>query len=79
MPRTVVKMPRVADTVDEVLVLEWLVADDASVTVGDPIIRVETDKVEVEVPSPVTGTVIEKMVNVGDEVETGSPICAIES
>ena len=41
--RMTVKMPRAADTVDEVMVSEWVVAVGAGVAAGDPILRVETD------------------------------------
>ena len=72
-----VNLPRLGDTVDEVLVLEWLVSVDSQVIQGDSLVRVETDKVDVEVESPITGRVDEILVNVGEEVKTGSPICRI--
>jgi pyruvate/2-oxoglutarate dehydrogenase complex dihydrolipoamide acyltransferase (E2) component len=74
-----VKMPRAADTVDEVMVSEWVVAVGADVAAGDPILRVETDKALVEVPSPVAGTLVEQLVAVDDEIATGTPIAVIES
>lgn len=73
------KMPRAADTVDEVMVSEWVVAVGAAVAAGDPILRVETDKALVEVPSPVAGTLVEQLVAVDDEIATGTPIAVIES
>jgi pyruvate/2-oxoglutarate dehydrogenase complex dihydrolipoamide acyltransferase (E2) component len=74
-----VKMPRAADTVDEVMVSEWVVAVGADVAAGDPLLRVETDKALVEVPSPVAGTLVEQLVAVDDEIATGTPIAVIES
>lgn len=74
-----VKMPRAADTVDEVVVSEWAVATGTLVAVGDPLIRVETDKALVEVPSPVAGTLLEQLVAIDDEITTGTPIAVIES
>lgn len=72
-----VNLPRLGDTVDEVLVLEWLVSIGSHVTKGDPLVRVETDKVEVDVESPLSGTVEEILVGVGDEIKTGVLICRI--
>ncbi len=72
-----VNLPRLGDTVDEVLVLEWLVSIGSQVTKGDPLVRVETDKVEVDVESPLSGTVEEILVGVGDEIKTGALICRI--
>ena len=74
-----VKMPRAADTVDEFVVSEWLVEPGASVAAGDPIMKVETDKALVEIPSPVAGTLLEQLVSIDDEVSTGEPIAVIES
>ena len=77
--RMTVKMPRAADTVDEVMVSEWVVAVGAAVAAGDSILRLETDKALVEVPSPVAGTLVEQLVAVDDEIATGTPIAVIES
>lgn len=74
-----VKMPRAADTVDEFVVSEWLAEPGASVAAGDPIMKVETDKALVEIPSPVAGTLLEQLVSIDDEVSTGDPIAVIES
>lgn len=71
-------LQRLGETVDSVVVLEWLVAVGDSVTVGDALVRVETDKVEVDVESPYAGTISALDVAVGDEVSTGSPICSID-
>jgi len=77
--RTSVKMPRVADTVDEVVIVEWLVEVGASVLAGDVLMRVETDKALVEVPSPVAGTLTAQLVEVDDEVVTGTLIAQLET
>ena len=45
----VVNLPRLGDTVDQVLVLEWIVEVGQIVAQGDPLVLVETDKTEVEV------------------------------
>ena len=79
MPRSIVKLPKVADTVDEVLLLEWLVPIGGTVSAGDPIVRVETDKVEMEIPTPVGGTLVETLVPEGEEVATGAGLCVIET
>jgi 2-oxoglutarate dehydrogenase E2 component (dihydrolipoamide succinyltransferase) len=69
----------VADTVDEVFVTEWLAHEGARVEAGTPLMRVETDKAVVEVPSPVAGTVIEQLVAVDVEIATGTPIAVIST
>ncbi|GAA1840450.1 biotin/lipoyl-containing protein [Asanoa iriomotensis] len=77
--RVTVKLPRLADTVDEVVVVEWAAAVGAAVAEGDPLVRVETDKTVVDVPSPVAGVVSEHLVKADDEVTTGTPIAVIRA
>lgn len=77
--RVTVKMPRAADTVDEVVVMEWVVAEGTAVGEGEAILRVETDKALVEVPAPVAGVLAAHLVAVDDEIVTGTPIAVIET
>ena len=76
--RTTLKMPRLGDAADEVVILELLVRVGELVTEGQSLFLVETDKTQVEVPTPFSGRVVEIVVNAGDEVVTGSPTLAIE-
>lgn len=73
-----VKLPRVGETVDEVVIMEWKAALDSEVAAGDVLFRVETDKAIVEVPSPVSGRLVEQSVSEGDEVATGTVVAIIE-
>ncbi len=72
-----VVLARLGETVDEVVIVEWLVTVGAVVQPGDGLVRVETDKVEVEVEAPFPGTVTELLVAEGDEVPTGATLCLI--
>lgn len=77
--KSTVKMPKVADSVNEVFISEILVSIGGTVQTGDPLMLVETDKASVEVPSPISGTVISVLVVIDEEVSTGAPIVEIES
>jgi 2-oxoglutarate dehydrogenase E2 component (dihydrolipoamide succinyltransferase) len=77
--RATVKLPRVGETAEVVVILEWFVTAGTEVSEGDPMLKVETDKVTVDVPVPVAGTFVEALVDVDDEVEIGAPICVIET
>jgi len=74
-----IKMPRVGDTVDEVYLLGWSKKVGDSVAAGDMICEVETDKANVEVPSPVAGVITELLFSDGDTIKTGDAIATIES
>jgi pyruvate/2-oxoglutarate dehydrogenase complex dihydrolipoamide acyltransferase (E2) component len=72
-------MPRLGETVDQVVLLEWVVKVGDQVAEGDPLMLVDTDKVEAEVPAPVAGEVAELLVEVEAEIETGARICVINA
>lgn len=76
--RVTVKLPKLGETINEVVVLEWLkdVGDD--VAENEPLLSVDTAKVESEVPAPVSGRVVELLVAPDDEITTGSPLAVIE-
>ena len=77
--RSKVKLPKLGDTTEEVVVLEWLVEVGDVLNAGDDMLRVETDKVDADVPAPVSGTLVEQLVAVDDLVEIGAPIAVIVS
>jgi 2-oxoglutarate dehydrogenase E2 component (dihydrolipoamide succinyltransferase) len=75
---TKVKVPTLGDSVTEATIGEWLKQPGDPVKVDEPIASLETDKVAVEVPSPVAGTMGAQAVKVGDTVEVGAVIATIE-
>jgi 2-oxoglutarate dehydrogenase E2 component (dihydrolipoamide succinyltransferase) len=74
-----VTLPKWGMTMQEATVAEWLVQVGDQVTEGQPIVRVETDKVDAEVESPGTGTLVEILVNDGEDAEVGGVIGRIET
>jgi len=76
--RSTLKMPKVGDAVDEVVIAEVVVAAGAAVIEGQVLYVVETDKTQVEVPTPFAGTVREILIKAGDEVKTGAPTIVLE-
>jgi pyruvate/2-oxoglutarate dehydrogenase complex dihydrolipoamide acyltransferase (E2) component len=76
--RTKLKMPKVGDAVDEVVITEIEVSVGDKVSEGQTLLVVETDKTNVEIPSPFSGTVREILVNIDDEVSTGAPTIILE-
>ncbi len=75
---TEVKVPTLGESVTEATVGEWLKQPGDAVKVDEPIASLETDKVAVEVPSPVSGTMGEHLVKEGDTVNVGAVIAMIE-
>jgi len=75
---TEVKVPTLGESVSEATIGEWLKQPGDPVKVDEPIVSLETDKVAVEVPSPVAGMLGEQKVKVGDTVEVGAVIATVE-
>lgn len=77
--RSTAKMPRVAETTDEVVVSEWLVDVGDHVAPNQVVVRVETDKALVEVTVPVGGVVLELLVDPDQGIRTGEPFIVVET
>ena len=75
---TTLTMPEVGETVTEGTIERWLKKPGDHVDKYEPIVEINTDKVDVELPSPVTGTVTELLVEEGAVVEVGAPLAIIE-
>jgi len=73
-----VRVPTLGESVSEATIGEWLKKPGEAVAVDEPIASLETDKVAVEVPSPIAGVMGEYKVSVGDTVEVGALIATIE-
>ncbi|MFN4114742.1 MAG: 2-oxoglutarate dehydrogenase complex dihydrolipoyllysine-residue succinyltransferase [Sphingomonadaceae bacterium] len=75
---TEVKVPTMGESVTEGTIGEWLKQPGDAVALDEPIASLETDKVAVEVPSPVAGVLTEHRAAVGDTVAVGAVIAVIE-
>ena len=54
-----VKVPSVGESVTEVTIAQWLTGVGTWVDVDQPLVSVESDKADMEIPSPVAGTIRE--------------------
>ena len=76
--RSTLKMPKVGDAVDEVVINAIQAIVGATIKEGDILFVVETDKTQVDIPAPFGGTVVSILINVGDDVKTGAPTVVLE-
>ena len=65
-------VPILGESITEATVAKWLKKKGANVNADEPIVELETDKVNLEVPSPITGILTEINSNDGDIVEVGA-------
>jgi len=76
---TEVKVPTLGESVTEATVGAWLKKPGDTVALDEPIASLETDKVAVDVPSPVAGVIGEHLVKEGDTVNVGAVIATVEA
>jgi 2-oxoglutarate decarboxylase len=74
-----IAMPEMGESVTEGIVLEWHVAEGDTVSEGDTVVEVSTDKVDAEVPAPMDGVITKLLVAVDDEVPVGAPMAEMEA
>lgn len=78
MAKAVMKLPKLAVSMQEGTIVEWLVAEGAAVSVGQPIFTVESEKSSLEVESPFAG-IFRPLVALGETLPVGTPIAEITS
>src|SRR5437764_2121745 len=72
-----VVMPAMGDSVSEGTVLEWHKQEGDEVAEDETLVEISTDKVDAEVPAPLSGTVIKIHAAEGDTVGVGSVLAEI--
>ncbi|MBD59519.1 MAG: biotin attachment protein [Citromicrobium sp.] len=73
-----VKLPEISMGVTEATIVNWLKAVGDRVEAGEPLVEVETAKSTVEVESPASGTLIEIVAAIDEEIEVGTVIAKIQ-
>jgi biotin carboxyl carrier protein len=74
-----VKVPTLGESVSEATIGQWLKKPGETVALDEPIASLETDKVAVEVPSPVAGVLGAQLFAEGETVTVGAVIATIEA
>ena len=72
-------VPQLGESISEAVVSKWLKNVGDAVTVDEPIAELETDKITVQLPSPVAGALSEQRFAVGATVKVGDVIGAVEA
>ncbi|MBP1970142.1 2-oxoglutarate dehydrogenase E2 component (dihydrolipoamide succinyltransferase) [Virgibacillus natechei] len=73
-----IKIPELAESITEGTIAEWLVKKGDKIEKGDPVVELETDKINVEVNSDFSGVITEIISDEGDDVEVGDVIGKID-
>jgi len=73
-----ITVPALGESVSEATVSKWLKSQGEKVSVDEPIVELETDKVNVEVPSPINGVLGSIAVGEGETVNVGSLLGTVD-
>lgn len=76
--RHIFKFPDIGEGLTEGIIIEWYVDKGATVKVGSPLVKMETDKVVADIPSPREGVIAARYGKVGETVHVGEPLVEID-
>jgi pyruvate dehydrogenase E2 component (dihydrolipoamide acetyltransferase) len=62
------QMPKLGATMEKGTIIEWLKEEGDQVTVGEPILEIMTDKINIEVEAPIQGVLLKKLYEIDSEV-----------
>jgi 2-oxoglutarate dehydrogenase E2 component (dihydrolipoamide succinyltransferase) len=79
MARFELKLPKMGESVAEATITNWLKNVGDTIEMDEPVLEIATDKVDSEVPSEVSGTLVEQLFSADDVVEVGAVLAVIES
>src|SRR5262247_3122452 len=74
---TKVLVPLLGEGVEEVTVIKWLKKEGDSVNELEPLLEVNTDKVDTEIPAPISGTVLKIVAEEGAPAKVGTILAFI--
>ncbi|PWI31441.1 diapophytoene dehydrogenase [Flavobacteriaceae bacterium LYZ1037] len=79
MAKFELKLPKMGESVAEATITSWLKEVGDTIEADEAVLEIATDKVDSEVPSEVTGVLVEKLFNIDDVVQVGQVIAVIET
>ncbi len=76
--RYIFKFPDIGEGLTEGIIIEWYVDKGTAVKVGQPLVKMETDKVVTDIPSPRAGVIAARYGKVGETIHVGETLVEIE-
>lgn len=71
-------LPQLGNGVDSAIIQEWMIGVGETVSQGDPVVVIETDKATSELEAPVSGTLAAVHADEGVEIAVGEPLADFE-
>lgn len=73
----IVKLPKWGLSMEEATIIEWMVEPGEDVAQGETLATVESEKAQMELPSPVGGVFAKALVEEDETVPVGTEVCVI--
>lgn len=74
-----IRLPALSATMESAVLLEWSIEPGDEIREGQPIASVSTDKVDMDLEAPFSGTVVALVASAGDEVPLGGHLATVET
>ena len=78
MAKFEIKMPKLGESITEGTIVSWSVKVGDTIQEDDVLFEVNTAKVSAEIPSPVSGKILEILFSEGDTVAVGTVVAIVE-
>jgi 2-oxoglutarate dehydrogenase E2 component (dihydrolipoamide succinyltransferase) len=79
MPNFELIMPKLGESIEEATITKWFVKPGDKIEDDDILLEIATDKVDSEIPSPVSGTLVKVLFNQDETVKVGTVIAVIDT
>ena len=79
MPNFEIKMPKLGESVEEATITKWFVKEGDKVEEEQALLEIATDKVDSEIPSPVSGKIVKIFFKENDKIAVGTVIALIDT
>ena len=78
MAKFEIKMPKLGESITEGTIISWSIKVGDTINEDDILFEVNTAKVSAEIPSPVSGKILEILFKEGDTVSVGTVVAIVE-
>ncbi|MDD4310499.1 MAG: dihydrolipoamide acetyltransferase family protein [Candidatus Cloacimonetes bacterium] len=76
--RYMFKFPDIGEGLEEGKIIEWYVEKGQSVSSGDALVKMETDKVVTDIPSPKSGIIVQRFGAIGETIKVGNTLVELD-
>jgi len=76
--RYIFKFPDIGEGLTEGIIIEWYIDKGNAVKLGQPLVKMETDKVVADIPSPREGVIAARYGKLGETIHVGEPLVEID-